>query len=279
MYATQASYRELYGLLLDYDGLGAFEAVLLPWIDEHEGERRFLESFAARPGNPWPAADDEELCRLYAASRVNELLLLRFQAPTNRASEWEGPPLTTDEYVRFMTSLGFRVEHHTNFEPFFHEVVSVESSADFDEPVQILTEHWPALMLGELLFSRAGCSVRAPARELDPRLATSSTLHWAHRRRNRPVQDLSMGWGGNSQWRTRFRRDYRAGGSLHFNVDGKIDAAEADESNRPNPAREDLTPVERIELLTNRCFVRTHRRDDDLWPWGDRHSRAETAAR
>ena len=86
------------------------------------------------------------------------------------------------------------------------------------------------------------------------------------RTRNRPFQDLSHGWGSNSQWRTSFRRDYRIGQEFHYNVDGKHDLA------APGATAEDrdgLTREERTELLTNRCFVRTTKPHGDLWPYDD----------
>ena len=33
------------------------------------------------------------------------------------------------------------------------------------------------------------------------------------------------------------------------------------------PVDEDLTDVERVELVTHRCFVRTAKSDDDRWPY------------
>jgi hypothetical protein len=124
-------------------------------------------------------------------------------------------------------------------------------------------------MLGDLMFSRAGCTVEAAPEILDPAIAASSRLHWTHRRPRRPTTDLSVGWGSNSQWRTRFRRDYHLGGAFHFNVDGSIDVRDRDTRRVADP---ELTTDERIELLTHRCFVRCAKPDDDLWPWDDRYS-------
>jgi hypothetical protein len=124
-------------------------------------------------------------------------------------------------------------------------------------------------LLGDMVFSRAGVRVSGGRRFIRKDVAESSTLYWAFRRKNRPSQDLSHGWGSNSQWRTRFRRDYRLGEEFHYNVDGKHDLA------APEPAAEDrdgLAREERIELLTNRCFIRTVKPHSDLWPYDDLHS-------
>jgi hypothetical protein len=72
--------------------------------------------------------------------------------------------------------------------------------------------------------------------------------------------------GSNSQWRTSFRRDYRIGQEVHYNVDGKLDLAAPDSTVE---SRDDLTREERTELLTNRCFVRTTKPQNDLWPYHD----------
>lgn len=69
--------------------------------------------------------------------------------------------------------------------------------------------------------------------------------------------------GGNSQWRTRFRRDYRIGRTYYFNVDGKHDLW--------NPLsakdRDGLAREERIELLISRCFIIAKKPHDDLYPY------------
>jgi hypothetical protein len=121
-------------------------------------------------------------------------------------------------------------------------------------------------MLGGMLFSRAGARVSGGRRLIRKVVAESSTLYWAYRRKNRPYQDLSHGWGSDSQWRTRFRRDYRCGPQLLYNVDGTHDMdvpdATADDS-------DSLSRDERIELLTNRCFILTARPHNDLWPYDD----------
>jgi hypothetical protein len=64
--------------------------------------------------------------------------------------------------------------------------------------------------------------MRGGAHHLDPVHAATSTLHWAWARRHRPVEDLSHGWGSNSQWDTDFRRDYLLPDQLLCNVDAAL---------------------------------------------------------
>jgi hypothetical protein len=154
------------------------------------------------------------------------------------------------------------VVESAGFTPFFHEIVTVDEATDENQPPAVTDVLWPGLTLGPLLFSRAGVRVSAGRRLLRKDLAESSTLYWAHRRRNRPAADLSHGWGGNSQWRTSFRRDYAIDGELHFNVDADPDRRDT---------MPELTSAQRVELLTHRCIVTTEPPlpENDLWPYDD----------
>lgn len=266
MHSSQADYRELYNLILGEDSREPYWHIIAPWVESHAGEREWLQSFASRRGDPIPQADIEELWRLYALSRVNELLLLGFQHGRADGSGWPGPKLSADEYLRFADLLGLAAIDTTTFSPFYHEIVEVEEAYDEDQPVKLVATFWPGLLLGDMVFSRAGVRVSGGRQFIRKEIAESSTLYWAFRRKNRPYQDLSHGWGSNSQWRTSFRRDYRIGEELHYNVDGKNDLA-APETTAED--RDGLTREERTELLVNRCFVRTTKPHDDLWPYYD----------
>jgi hypothetical protein len=100
--------------------------------------------------------------------------------------------------------------------------------------------------------------VRAGRARLVKEVAERSTLYWAYARNTRPTDDPSRGWGGNSQWRTAFRRDYALDGRLWYNVGGR---------EHPGGAGGDLAPRERDELLRHRCFVTCTGASDDLWPY------------
>jgi hypothetical protein len=199
--------------------------IVAPWVESHPGEREWLRAFASRHGEPIPPADDEDLWRLYAFSRVNEILLLGFQHGRADGSDWPGPKISLDEHKRFAESIGLTVANPEVFSPFYHEIVEVDESSDEDQPLEYASTVWPCLMLGNMVFSRAGVRVAGGAKWISKEVAESSTLYWALRRKNRPFQDLSHGWGHNSQWRTSFRRDYRIGDEFHYNVDGKHDIA------------------------------------------------------
>jgi hypothetical protein len=106
-------------------------------------------------------------------------------------------------------------------------------------------------------------------------VAETSTLYWAHRRKNRPFNDPSAGWGSNSQWRTRFRRDYLVGPSQTFNVrDEGLPCRDLSRpaSDEPDRDADGLTRPQRIELLVHRCFITVDKPHADLFPYHDTYT-------
>ncbi|WP_411754477.1 hypothetical protein [Serratia sp. (in: enterobacteria)] len=257
--------RSLHDHLLEYKGKDCYVEILIPWLKENQNEVDWLCSFAQRAAKPIPKASDEDLWHLYALSRVLELLILRFQKSRGDETGWSGPDISLQQFDLFAEALGLHVEYSATYHPFAHEIVElipISSSCP-----KITQHHWSGLMLGDMRMLRAGVSLSAPPAVLRPGIADSSTLFWAYRRKNRPYQDLSQGWGSNSSWRTRFRRDYKIGNELYFNVDGTEDLmlGPADLLND-----EGLNREERVELLVNRSFVMTDKPYDDLWPYDDK---------
>lgn len=258
MYADQQPYRELHDAVLEYGGDALYTDLLRPWLRANDGERRWLDAVARRTGRPVPPMRPEELCRLYALSRVVELLQLSF-APPAADPAWSVAPVTRGEYGEFLAALGLETEERPGFHPFWHEVVAVDELPDENAPPGVAAVYWPACRLGALLVARAGCRVGAGRRHLRREVAERSTLYWAYARNGRPTDDLSRGWGGSSQWRTAFRRDYALGGALYYNVD----AGGAPRGG----AGEELDARERAELVRHRCLVTSTRPHDDLWPY------------
>lgn len=207
-----------------------------------------------------------DLNDLYALSRVNEYLLLPFQPVAEVGDDWMGPIITLEEYRQFMLSLEFTEINQVEFHPFFHEIVEVEQTRDSNEPITILETFWPGFMLGTMLFSRAGIKVRGGVNHIRKEVAEQSTLYWTYIRRNRPVDDLSHGWGSNSQWRTTLRRDYHTETAFYYNID---EMSEEGTTTLPALYQEALTADERIELLRNRCFIKTTKPHQDLFPYND----------
>jgi hypothetical protein len=260
MYYSQRPWADLYHALLDLsdaDG-DAYTALLQPWLAQQTDEARWPLEFARRTQQDWTAASGEDLCRLYAMFRVTSLLLLRFQQRRADAEDYVGPSVTAAGFLAFHEALGLRVPQTPAYHPFFHEIIGVETEPDPAAPVRVLGERWPALMLGDLLYLRAGCVVAAGAQHVVKTIAEHSTLYWTFWRRDRPCRDLSHGWGGNSQWRTDLRRDYRTPLAYHYNVDAR----------EPLPAPGSTVDAALMrELLRHRGLIRTAADDSDLFPY------------
>ncbi len=229
------------------------------------------------PRRPEPAHDVGPLHELYALSRTSDLLLelgCPDGEPERQLGETGGRRTADDVlhlHARFFGALGMSpFEHAAGFSPFHHEIFGVVTD-DALPDVRLERVLWPGLMFGTLLFARAGVVVRAPSRLIDAHVATSSVLYFAFRRGSRPTQDLSHGWGHNSQWSTSFVRYYADGDGYHLNWDGRMDIG-ADEPPQDEQGPSELSLDQRREILVHRCFVRAGNPHDSGWPYQDRLS-------
>jgi hypothetical protein len=249
MHSAQSPYRELLKQLDGGDN-GELAPIIGQWLTAHASECAWLEVLGRVCESGIPVMSIEDSWRLYALSRVSDALIKRIGNDSGRAHP----------YTTFMEGLGLCKIAADCFHPFFHEVVEVTPSATVDAPITIKNPIWPGFMCGPLMIARAGVSVSGGAAQIRKDIAETSTLYWCYRRAGRPVEDLSLGWGGNSQWRTSFRRDYCLQGQYYYNVDGDND-----------PVDSLLEEHERLELLRHRCFVLTDRQHADLYPYELRH--------
>jgi len=249
--------RQLFERLRDHTGPDAYGTVVQPWLGRAAGDYRteLAEGVGqlARWAVEGPAGQCQELLwELYALSRVSDVLLLAFQPPGDPDEPWPAA-LTPAQYLELFGRLGMTAfESTAAFDPFWHEIVEVEQAPDPDEPIRITGLVWPGLAMGNLLFSRAGVRVRAGVRHAERGVADRSPLYWTYRRRHRPTDDQSKGWGHNSQWRTDFRVDLRteAGYELNACAHGYGDDLDGLTYTR-------LTSEEQRELLRHRCLLRT----------------------
>ena len=258
-------FRELYDLLVNYEGADTYADVLAPWVAANSEARDWLQGFAARTGSPVPEADTEELWALYSLSVVGDILICGLSARTARSKAWTYPPLTLAQFQQFFASLGMHASCPASYSPFHHEIAALASSDDPAAPPTVLACEWPCLMLGPMVFLRAGARVSAGKHVLAPGIADAATIYWTYARRKRPALDLSNGWGSNSRWRTAFRRDYQFDDLLCFNVDGQLDLSAANSL----PRRQDgWSRAQAIELLVNRHFITSPLEHKDLFPFG-----------
>jgi hypothetical protein len=257
--------RQLYFRILDYDGNTLSRDVLMPSVAAMrdllatlEKQKEYLPE-----GKAGSAAGSEterwELQQLYAFSRVNDALLLSFQKAADPSSTKEAPPAVVSrrEYVAFFAALGFTPFECNEFHPFSCEIVSVENDVPDDSQPQVVDSIWPGLCFGKLLFSRQGVALRAGKNIIDRTVCESSTLYFTYWRR-RPTNDLSAGWGHNSQWRTPIRRDYDDAEYYYYNVGNEalIDA-DAPPPHVDDYDRTGLSPSDLIELIRCRQLVRS----------------------
>jgi hypothetical protein len=286
---------ELYLALRDDQGHAPYTEIMLPRLPQVQEALHRLSPYKSFDFSP-AAAKEEELWQWYALSRVNEYLLMSFQqsdefyqAPSQQSSSWRewmkgvgyahfihwnGALITAEQYEEFFAALGFHLYTKRPYHPFYHEIVEAVETTGIAEDVVVDQVFWPGLMFGEMLFSRAGVRVLFRPGLLDKTMAENSRLYFAHWRLRREVADLSHGWGSNSQWRTSFRRDYETAEKFYFNVDGtRTLGKDAPSSGFDEDGSEldDLTLEERIELLTNRCFVRCPKEGKDRWPFDDKY--------
>jgi hypothetical protein len=265
-------FRELFDEIHAWDrrGISLFWSVLEPWVRNNANAVAWLGEFASHDGDPVPVANIDELVELYALSRVSDILLVNFQAHYlhDRRLLSKRFRLTVEEYATAFQMLGFRALTIDSYTPVLHEIVEVIPSDDPDQPIELLEQRWPTLMLGNMVLARAGVAVIGGERHINKEIAETSTLFWAYHRVDRPVEDLSVGWGHNSQWGTRFRRDYVVEGKAYLNVDGKSGTAAED---RTLTALREKLGDHANELLLHRCFIVSDVPNArDLWPYDER---------
>lgn len=263
MYQTQLPFVELFRSVTEYGDGDLYTDVLAPWVASNEPTCQWIRDFREKTDGDWALAEVEDLCRLYALFRVTSALIDRVFSGGSSACRYDAPDrrITREGFEMFHESLGFRPTNETVFHPFYCEVVEVEEAVPGDTKPMINEVHWPGLMLGSLMFSRAGCSLRAGHEHVRKSIADSSRLYWTYRRAGRECEDLSHGWGGNSQWRTPHRRDYRTAGRFFYNVDGECSLDEADCDT------EGVSPDTMIELIRYRQLVRSSSENTDLYPY------------
>lgn len=293
--------RGLWESLLDEKNESRANDMLQSWLKESPEVKAWLIEFKSRAGNPYPEVKLEDLWTLYALSRISDICTLRFQPRIKPAiseknrweNKWEGVDITLEQYAQFFESLGFEVVERTTFHPFYHEIMSVEQSDHDDAPIEITETKWPCLMLGNMVFSRAGVAVRGGRNHIRKDVCEASKLYWAYWRKYKPYNDPSHGWGNNSQWCTEFRRDYHVNGFYFYNVDAedivtreKVDLSEGvvaydwqwneATNDEERVALSDEIRLTRIELLKNRCFIRTEVHSKyDQYPYQDFYQEAE----
>lgn len=263
--------RELHSLIREFKGQNLYEETIKPWL-ETDGyiARNWLKNLREThipPQTPWSRDNSQTL---YALSRLIDLFLLSFIPQPEGTDCWRYPRVTLDEFQKFADELGLETYVRSNFNPFFHEIVEVEQAVDAQMSPAIVKSIWPGLMLGNWIMSRSGCKIKAGANHIRKDVAETSVMYWAYARNHRATQDLSVGWGSNSQWRTDFRQDCKVDATLYYNI------CESDETKEYKESLvSELSHDARLELVRHRCFVKFCNENPpsnwDPWPYSLEH--------
>lgn len=264
------SLRALYREFTSYRGEHVWEDVFLPQWSALTEIRKYYEVIKNRPcrRKPWPDLTDQESIDLYCASRLSDMMLLSIQCGDEASVDV--PTFSLENYKKFFTHIGFDIVDPTQFHPFSCEIVEVIESDD--STIALAERVWPAVMLGNMMFARAGVRIKSPRHFFAKGVADRSVLFWSYRRKNRNCEDMSTGWGHNSQWSTDFRRDFDLGDRYAYNVDtsSKIDLRESIED---DDSMNDMPLADRIDFLKHRCFTKAahanHVGSHNFHPYGD----------
>ena len=222
-----------------------------------------------------PETDDllTTLWQLYAASRVRDVLLFAHQPDPaedsvrelDKALYREPPrfrPVDVDQVISFFAAIGGQPVTEASFDPILHEIVTCEASEDEEAPIQIIGQAWPALMIGELVFTRAGVQVKAGAAHAVPGVADRSTLEWEYWRRHRHTADASFWWGTNSQWRTEIRRDYITSSGHVYDYDAFSSFRRRSRLLTQDDSADQPLTADQESFIKNRCPLRTDAEPD-----------------
>jgi hypothetical protein len=87
-------------------------------------------------------------------------------------------PVAVDQITQFFAAIGCQPVNEASFDPILHEIITCEAASDPGAQIEITGQAWPALMIGELVFTRAGVRVRAGSTHAVPGVADRSALHW-----------------------------------------------------------------------------------------------------
>lgn len=217
-----------------------------------------------------PGNDDlrKTLYELYAASRVRDALLMAHQpGPANdrvreldEALGREQPgfrSVPVDQITRFFAAIGCKPITEGGFDPILHEIITCENAGEPDAPIQVTGHAWPALMIGELVFTRAGVHVRAGSAHAVPGIADRSTLHWEYWRRHRTTSDGSFWWGQNSQWKTELRRDYITTRGHVYDFDALSSYSRRTRQFLTGDSVPEPLTADQAGFIKNRCQLRT----------------------
>ncbi len=258
MYVDQHKHYELFQDILEHKGKYYDLESLRSWVIDNSTEKEWIKRLSIFTIDDWQRIDDVDLCKLYSLGRINELLLLSFQKTDYK--DYGIAKITKSQYIEFFTALNMNAFTIDNYSPFHHEIHEIKESAKIDE-IKIDEHLSPTLMIGNLLFSRGIVNLRTPIDTFEKDLCEKSKIYWSYIRSNRESEDLSHGWGHNSQWRTQFRLDIESDDTYVYNLRGSEDLSN----------KKWKQEVINLDLLRYRHMVNKGIENEDIWIYDSKY--------
>lgn len=267
-----ANMRGLYYKIFEFEGDNLYNELLLPWL-EQSSYIDFINEVANNLYDSHTNLNDIHSIELYALTRVLDILTLPFQESRTdltrihlNKERWKGHSITVSEYTKFIEALGLQVIQPSIFHPFECEIFE----AKLDESnFEIVDTIFPAVMLKNLMIKRAGVFITVD-NTYDLKNINTSTMYWTFRRNNRPCEDLSHGWGSNSQWSTRHRVDLKTKDGYVYNETGEISLNVSEKHLKPKHnmylLEDNLSLNDGIELVRYRQLI-SKSNDNGLYPY------------
>lgn len=259
--------RNLFESIQEYNGDNVYDQVLIPWLDKNGPEiREFMADVAESTADIKQVSDVPNVMSwtLYALSRVLDLLTLPFQKDTHQEEQQRISLISLEEYLSFVHLLGLEVNQPTLFHPFYCEILRAEGGGP---GISLVEMRYPALTLGHLLIKRGGAVITMSPSEYNIELVNKATIYWAYSRLNRDCEDLSRGWGSNSQWRTGFRFDFDCKEGFLYNAQGKNDLNKPSKSVLAEIHDDGLSLAEAKELTVYRQGITFSGTEQEFFPY------------
>ena len=257
-------FRELYHEIVEYNGKNIFTGIIKSW-NKNNNSKYYLKYF-----DKGFILSDEDNWEYYALSRVLDILTLRFQPNKNADfSEWIGTDISLEEYIEFIKLLGLEIIYPETYSSFNCEILEAKEGKNNFEIIECM---FPTVRLKGLIIKRSGVIISINPNDYDLNLINNAKIFWAYRRKNRKHEDLSDGWGSNSQWRTDFRFDIETENHYIYNFYGEYDLNQGTVEIINKLKEMNLDVNEMIELLVNRHFIRCIKDENEIFPYSFKYS-------
>ncbi len=273
--------RGLFGEIDEFEGENLFEELLRPWLAK-SNYIDFIDDVAENLHQGYTTLNVVHREELYALSRVLDILTLPFQTSCSAFLDdgWQVHRLSLSDYISFVEGLGLEIVKPKQFHPFNCEIFQAEQAEKGQENFQITKTIFPAVYLKNLLIKRAGVFISLDE-NYDIDYINSAKIYWAYARNNRPCEDLSHGWGHNSQWGTEHRIDLQLADGYIYNETGELNLTNVSDEHISDKMKyylveDGLTISEGIELLRYRQLISRNSNAVEFFPFDFKYKETNT---